>query len=148
MGKIADAVRGAGLAQQKLAQMLSLDQEFVTLEKKVQVLETENLTLRAEVNPLKAEVERLKNQIQQEAAPSHDALDDVAEAILVAIANSDGRMPKRATARHFNLSLGQGDYYFDLLRERRFIIQSTAMADPGFSATPEGRKYLMKKGKL
>ena len=61
MGKIADAIRGTGLSQQKQTQMLALDKQFSEMETEIQTLKTENLHLRAQVRPLEEQIERLKN---------------------------------------------------------------------------------------
>ena len=93
MGKIADAVRGTSLPQQKQTQMLALDTEFSDMEAKVKILEAQNLHLQAQVNPLQREIDRLKNQIKesQDQSSSHsDHLEQVREKILLAVAKTPG----------------------------------------------------------
>ncbi|MBI3041885.1 MAG: hypothetical protein HYY78_03565 [Betaproteobacteria bacterium] len=146
MAKVSDffSSQGITLALEQKRQMLALDKEFESLESKVQILSAENLKLRAEVNPLKQEIQRLKDKIEKDESSAHD-LDEVATKLLMAIANSDGRMPKGATGRHFGLSQAQTDYYFDLLYERGYIFptaSSTRAQDILYRAEPEGRKYL------
>lgn len=150
MGKIAEAVRGTGLSEQKRQQMLSLDQEFSDMEAEIQSLQTENLHLRALVKPLEREINRLKKQVEEmQSESAHvDDLDETATKLLEALGHSDGRMPMYATSRHFNLSNAQANFYFSMLRARGFIIQSTVMADPGYRTTPEGLAYLHDHGLL
>ena len=60
MGKIADALRGVVMPEQKRIQVLSLDQQFSDLEAENKALKLENTKLQAQVNPLKREVDTLK----------------------------------------------------------------------------------------
>lgn len=154
MSKVANFFDSQGivLALEQKRQMLVLDKQFETCESQVKILQAENLKLRADVEPLKKEVERLKNQVEEKETSRHDdSLDDMATKLLQAIANSDGRMPRRATGKHFGLSPAQTDYYFDILTEKQFIIPTvtaTRQQEMLYAATAEGRKYLAKKGIL
>jgi len=76
MGKIADAIRGCALPQQKTTKLLTLDREFEQMESKINVLEAKNLKLQAQVNPLQREIDRLKEQIKQETARDTLEFDD------------------------------------------------------------------------
>ena len=96
MGKIADAILGLSLPQQKHTQMLYLDKEFESAEAERDALKLENRNLRAEVEPLKKKVERLEEQLK-EKTPSkdknivHEKLDDIEESFLSFLASVDKR---------------------------------------------------------
>ncbi len=64
MGKIADALRGVVMPEQKRIQVLSLDQQFSDLEAENKALKLENTTLQAQVNPLRSEVDTLEQRHQ------------------------------------------------------------------------------------
>lgn len=68
MGKIADAIRGLSMPQQKHTQLLYLDEHLESLETKMGVLRDENKELRAEIDPLKKEVHRLEKEVKEQAA--------------------------------------------------------------------------------
>lgn len=148
MGKIADAIRGFALPQQKQTQLLALDREFMEMESQIEALKTENLKLRAKVNPLEREVERLKDQVQQSKAKS-SRLDEVPEKLLTALANSESDITQEMLIAHFQLSKGKGDHYFDILAEKNFAHLGSVEADGHYwRITPEGRAYLAKHNLL
>ena len=144
MGKIADALRGVVMPEQKRIQVLSLDQQFSDLEAENKALKLENTKLQAQVNPLKREVDTLKQTIKaQDSAP----LDDLSENMLVEIAKQ-GYAEKQRLFEHFQLSIF--DYHIDILTQRNFIEvgPTLGMLDAYFLATPDGRQYLANKNLL
>ena len=92
MGKIADAIRGLSLPQQKQTQMLYLDSEFEKLEAERDALKLENRDLQAQVKPLQQRVERLEAQLKERASNKdknvvHEKLDDIEESLLSYVAS-------------------------------------------------------------
>jgi superfamily II RNA helicase len=148
MGKIADAIRGTALPEQNKKKLLKLDQEFEQMEAKLQSLNSENLKLRAQVNPLEREVERLNKQIKKTVTHQNNKLDHLSETILVDIANGN-RIVREQYIRNRQLDLAKGQYHFDVLVEKKFIVAVTALPlGVVFSATPQGRKYLARHNLL
>jgi hypothetical protein len=129
MGWLADLLKELPLS---VIQKAKLD-EF---QEKYDKLETDYDNLKEKYAWLDAELKRVKEQ------GTHGRLDDLAEKLLVAIANSDGRMPKQRTSTVLGLSQAQGNLFFAQLTKLGYIQQSTAMRDPEFRATPEGLEYL------
>lgn len=154
MGKLADAIReGCAMPDQKRAQLLSLDAQFEQVTAERDALKKENLNLKAQVNPLEREVKQLKEEKQRilEQASKHGDLDSDTERVLIAIVESDGRMPRRGTAKALGFSNAKGEYCFDLLEERDYILNISVdqrTGEPLYCAEPEGRKYLAARGKL
>lgn len=150
MGKVMDALRGAGITTdlQKHAKMLALDTDFSEMEAKVKRLEVQILKLEAQVNPLERENERYKQQLEQQNAPNvGNKLDEISTQILITIANNE--IPKDRIIRHLSLSQAKGDYQFDILREQKLIAISYAGQDGAvYRATSEGRAYLAKNNLL
>ena len=140
MGRLADFFREQSIALdgQKKQKMLSLDREFVDMELRVQTTEAKLLKLAAEVNPLKRDVERLQNEIKQTGSQDHTSLDEVAEKILLAVAN--GEYSRERIFSNLNVSKVKGDHLFDILAERRLLIYEFGTT----TATPLGRAYLIK----
>ncbi|HYH42308.1 MAG TPA: hypothetical protein VD867_10010 [Burkholderiales bacterium] len=140
MGRLVDFFKSNAitLALDAKRQMLALDRELSDIEKQAQRLEAENLRLQGQVNPLEREIERLRQRIEELQSDSSNHLDEDAEKILQALAGSDGRMPRYETGRHFGLTQARTDHYFDILKERDFIIQNVYTPQPGFGATSEG----------
>ena len=148
MGRLADVVRdGVHLPEQKLRQILSLDEEFSNLETENKSLKAKNLRLKAQVNPLQREVDSLKQRINKQDDRS---LDERSENILVTIANYPGK-PRNLICEHFKLAEGLCAHHYDILREKKFIIQLTigrSIGDHTYTATSAGRQYLADHGLL
>jgi hypothetical protein len=148
MGKIADVIsNGVSMSIQKQQQLLALDQKFSAMELEITTLKAENRHLQAQVNPLEREVERLKNQIQASATKGHGQLDELSEKALLIIASTAGA--KSDVIQELGVSKGKGDHVFDILLERKLIIESSnAMGLEFHDATPDGRKYLNSRNLL
>jgi len=152
MGKIAAFFREQNipLAVQQKQKVLSLDAQFQQMETERDALKVENLHLKAQVNPLEREVERLKDQIQEmkdkAAAHVEDALDEIAEALLVAIANSSYEFTEIQAAAVTG-GPARASYYIGLLIKMKFIIQTTAMPS-AYGTRQKGLEYLKAIGKL
>ena len=146
MGRIADAINGLALPQQKRRQMLTLDQKFSDMEAEIQTLKTQNQRLQAQVNPLERDVKRLQQQIDQ-MKPRAAHLDDTATKMLQMIANNPKGIVKLALGNYFGLSSARTEYYFDILIENSFIHVESLNAPEGtrYGATSAGRKYLATK---
>jgi hypothetical protein len=144
MGKIADALRGVAMPEQKRIQVLSLDQQFSDLEAENKALKLENTKLQAQVNPLQREVDSLKQRVEKQDSAS---LDDLSEKMLLEIANQ-GYAEQQRLFEHFQLSIF--DYHIDILTRRNFIEvgPTLGMLDAYFLATPDGRQYLANKNLL
>lgn len=74
MGKLADAMRGVAMPEQKRQKMLSFDEELVQAQAEMQSLKAENQHLRAQVNPLQREVDQLKDRLRKAEEQKPDAL--------------------------------------------------------------------------
>jgi hypothetical protein len=147
MGRIADAISGLAIPQQKQQKLLALDSEFVEMETQIQSLKTKVLHLETKVNPLEREVERLKNQVEGMQSKPTQHLDHTAEQALVIMANEGGQGTKGMLIRYLSLSATKADYYMDILTERG-LIESTGgdpYSGPTYGATAAGRKYLVGK---
>jgi hypothetical protein len=144
MGRIADAINGLSLPQQKRRQMLTLDEEFSEMEAQIQTLKTENQRLQAKVNPLERDVQRLQQQIEQ-MKPRAGHLDETADKLLQMISTNPKGMNKEALGNYFDLTPARTDYYFDILIENSFIHVETLAPLMRYGTTPAGRKYLVSK---
>jgi len=142
MGRLADFFREQSITLdgQKKQKMISLDRQFVEMEVERDSLKTENLHLAAKVNPLEREIERLQNQVQKMGSQNHGRLDEIAENILLALAN--GEYDRERIFAPLNISKVKGDHLFDVLTERKLVNYEFGMT----TTTPLGRAYLVKHG--
>ncbi len=143
MGKLSDAFRGVSLPPVKQQQLLALDREFADLKAQVQALAAVNLKLQAEVNSAKRAIEKLKKASE----PAEDSLDEITEKILIKIANTE--ISEGGVIKSMGLTTANGERHLDVLRGKRYIIQSQA-ASGGiiYRATAKGRAYLARNNKV
>jgi len=148
MGKIADAIRGIPLAQQKQTQLLTLDREFEQMESKIQSLEAENLKLRAQVNPLQRDVDRLKNQLEQQQSSSHkQPLDKESEGIIELLAKSDSRMYVEEISEHLKIHPTKAKHLLNQLVEHGYVYVGYSIGSPPvYSLAEAGQEYAVARG--
>ena len=134
--------------------MLTLDREFEDMEAKIQVLESEKLHLQSEVGPLKRQVDQLQEKIQRieakAAATVRKPLEEKAEKLLLAIANSGNFPDRNVPATIGSAKRAEADYYIGVLRNRHYIkspFNYTAHTTTHV-ATHSGLEYLHEKGLL
>lgn len=140
MGRLANffSEQNIVLDGQKKQKMLSLDRQFVETETERDSLKTENLHLKAQVKPLEREVQRLQDQVKKIGSQDHGRLDELAEKILLALAN--GEYDRERIFAPLNISKVKGDHLFDVLADRKLVNYEFGMTTP----TPLGRAYLVK----
>ncbi|HEX2825309.1 MAG TPA: hypothetical protein VHP37_03105 [Burkholderiales bacterium] len=151
MGKIADAIRGLGLPQQKQAQMLRLDRQFEELEAKVKILETENQALQAQVNPLKREVERLKQQQERETAKRAQTptFNEEAKAIVQFLAQGHQRPTLQELASQMNAHPTRVEHFLNELcrtGHAQYHEGIGGLVPPTYSLSPLGQAYAVEHG--
>jgi predicted RNase H-like nuclease (RuvC/YqgF family) len=145
MGKIADAIRGTGLPQQKHTQLLALDEKFSEMEAEIKSLKAENLDLQAKVNPLEREVERLKKQVEQQKAPAH-ALDQTEIDILKMLSEQD-ELPPSAMARYLSLNVTRIQYFMGNLDKQKYIhAYYVSDRETTYDLAQRGKEFLVKNG--
>jgi len=121
-------------------------EQHAALEKKISELMAENKTLRQKVEQFQKENEKLKQLVESHTnGPSN--FDDNTHKILKAFFNHSDDISLDEVAASVGIDKAMAMYYFDLIREAGFIIQTRAeysdLAPAKYSITAKGRKYIV-----
>lgn len=120
------------------------------LEKKISLLAEENTSLKAENSELRKKLDEFETK-QPYSAPRPDGFDENTDNILKLFFDISDDISSERVAQQLGLSPGVVDYYFDILRERKFVRQTkagsgfiTGKEESQYGLTPAGRAYVIK----
>lgn len=120
----------------------ALATELERAKARIKALESEKVEIQAQLDA--------RQRIESIGQGPRDRLPDESEKMLVLIANATEPIGVDDVIRHLRLPQARGEYFFDQLRNREFVIAGGGRMGIGFyyRATSEGREYLMQRGLL
>lgn len=123
----------------------SLQSDQASLHEKNMLLSSENAELKQTIASLGLKLQ----QPQESIAEKGEALSETHKKILALIAN-ETEVTRNDAFQRFGLSKAQGDYHFDKLLQLKYIRITHGQMGVGsfYGATPEGRDFLAREGRL
>ena len=132
-----------------LDRMVDTGAQKDAIRSQIRLIAREVAALEADYASLAEHHAKLKaSQTPPSVGAPPEVLEDMAEKILVMIANVPGKYEQDSIIRQLGLSPAKGDYNFDQLEKRKFIFPSHGRIGGSwvYVATPAGREYLVKRG--
>ena len=133
-----------------------LKEQFSISEKKTTSLEARIAKLEAELQNCEEEKKRLNDIINDlQASQSITKIDEITEKTLKIFFDEAKELDAEQLSSVLSLQHSLVDYHLDVLRQNKLIIQTRVgtqvmgiTSPPGFSITPKGREYIIRRYKI